>query len=47
MPFAFTIYANMSATFLDDGTADGEAEASALHKIIEFNETVEDAGLFL
>ena len=45
MALAFTLYADVSATLLDDGAADGEAETGALYEVVELDEAFEDAGL--
>ena len=47
MPLALAVDADVSCGLVDDGLADGEAEACALYEVGEFDESLEDAGLHL
>ena len=42
-----TGHANLSATSLNDGLANGEAEACSLDKVVELDETLEHGGLLV
>ena len=47
MSLALAVDADVSRGLVDDGLADGEAEACALYEVVELDETLEDGGLLL